>query len=103
MAKRGVGHARRCRRPLAQTKARMGLQLAAQKLGDLRAWKRGDDNRFGRMVDGRGQQLGSPEQWVAQIRAALSDPDAQKYQAGVVKRIGRALAALGYAWPSAHN
>lgn len=103
MKRRGVGHARRCRRPLVQTRARIGLQLAAQKLGDLRAWKRGDDNRFGRMVNGRGQQQGSPEQWVAHIRAALSDPDAQRYQPGAVKRIGRGLAALGYVWPSARN
>ena len=91
---KGLGHARRCRRPVAQTKARIRLSQARAYLRDLKAWQRGDSNRFVRMVNGRGQQLGSPELWLTYIRSILADPDVQIYQPGVVKRLRRQLASF---------
>lgn len=85
---------RRCRRPLAQTKARIRLGQARAYLRDLQAWKNGDENRFVRMVNGRGQQMGSPDVWLRYVQQILEEPEAQTYQPGVVKRLRRQLARL---------
>lgn len=94
--RRGLGHARRCRRPLAQTKVRLRLSMARAYLRDLQAWKRVDANRFTRMVNGRGQQLGSPELWLTYIKEILRDPGVWTYQPGVARRVVRTLGSLGY-------
>lgn len=92
MAKRGIS--RRCRRPLAQTKARLRLSQARAYLRDLEAWHRGDENRFGRMVNGRGQQLGAPALWLRYVQQILEEPEVQTYQPGVVKRLRRRVERL---------
>ena len=89
-------HARRQRRPAAHTTARIRLQMARQKLSDIRHYRAGDEGRFTRMVDGRGRQLGDLATWIAHIRAVLADADVRRFQPGVAKRIERDLRRLGY-------
>lgn len=88
--------ARRRARPLAHSKARGRLSQARAYLADLKAWRGGDDNRFGRMVDGRGKQLGDAEQWAVFILRILEDADVWTYQHGVAKRIARDMQRLGF-------
>ncbi|MEZ4684161.1 MAG: hypothetical protein R2932_59120 [Caldilineaceae bacterium] len=97
MAKRrGLGHARRCRRTPMQNVVRVQLQLARQKLQDIKTWRTGDDNRFGRMVDGRGKQLGDLNLWLEHINNTLARPEVWQYQPGAAKRIARELTVMGY-------
>lgn len=96
MARRGWGHARRCKRTPAHSVARIQLQLARQKLADIKAWRAGDESRFVRMVDGRGKQLGDLKLWLEHINRTLQRPEVWQYQPGVAKRIARELTAMGY-------
>jgi hypothetical protein len=89
-------HARRQRRPIAHITARIRLQLARQKLSDIRQFRTGDDGRFTRMVDGRGKQLGDPATWIAHIRTVLADADVRRFQPGAVRRLEREMQRLGY-------
>ena len=53
--------------------ARIRLWLLKAYITDLEAFRDGDVNRFGRMVGGRGEGLGSAEKWTAFIVALLQD------------------------------
>ena len=53
--------------------ARVRLWLLRAYITDLEAFRDGDSNRFGRMVGGRGESLGSAEKWTAFIITLLQD------------------------------
>ncbi|MCB1452107.1 MAG: hypothetical protein KDJ43_00550 [Rhizobiaceae bacterium] len=89
-------HTRRQRRPLAHIAARIELSKARSYLADLQRWRAGDENRFTRMVDGRGKQLGDAGLWVEYIRQTLERADVWRYQPGVCRRIARQMQRLGY-------
>ena len=72
-------------------RALLRQSLVASYLVDLEAYHDGDKDRFTRMVDGKGKQLGEYDLWVKYVRAGLADPDAQGLERWVKNR-QRALA-----------
>lgn len=87
---------RRQKRTLPHAKARLELTRARAYIDDLRRWQTGDDARFTRMVNGRGQQLGDPAQWVEYVRRILARGDVWHYQPGVCRRFAQEMQRLGY-------
>lgn len=72
-------------------RALLRQSLVASYLVDLEAYQAGDKDRFTRMVDGKGKQLGEYDLWVKYVRAGLADPDAQGLERWAANR-KRALA-----------
>lgn len=62
---------------LRRARACLRQSLVAMYLVDLEAYHDGDKDRFTRMVDGRGKQIGDYDQWVGYVRDGLADPDSQ--------------------------
>lgn len=59
--------------------ASIKAQLLRTYLRDLAAQENGDPSRFARMVDGKGKQLGTPEQWRENIAHILADERVQRF------------------------
>ena len=60
-------------------RANLRLGNCSAYLTDLEAMAAGDVNRFGRMVDSRGKQLGDPESWRRFVVGILTDPIVQEF------------------------
>ena len=72
------------------------LWLARLYLHDLTEYQSGDSNRFGRMVDGKGNSCGSERLWLAHLQTILVRPDVRQFFAAEASAVHCALIALGY-------
>lgn len=59
--------------------ASIKARLYQMYMTDLAKYENGDPSRFARMVDGKGKQLGTPEQWRDNARNILADEHVQRY------------------------
>ena len=74
---------------------RIRLRLTSGYLADLEAQKAGDVNRFARMVDGRGRQIGSEDLWREFIAGALTDEEVAVAYPEWVDGLRRRATAVG--------
>lgn len=70
------------------------IWLATAYVKDLEEFARGDLNRFGRMVDGRGASVASPTMWLKHLANIASNPAVKHFYASnmtdLIARVTRA-------------
>ena len=76
-------------KPVGYYVASIKAQLARRYARDLRLAATDDPARFSRMVDGKGKQIGSAEQWSANIESILANPLVVEYFPDLPQEIHR--------------
>jgi hypothetical protein len=74
-------------------------QVALSLMADLVIWRQGDENRFGRMVDGRGAGIGSPDRWLLNLRSICSNHAVLVVYPLLADEVSQGLAVAGLTLP----
>lgn len=76
------------------------MWLARMYVNDIAEFATGDQNRFGRMVDGKGAGCGSLEKWLANLANIAANPVVKHFHNETLNELLKVLTGLGYALPT---
>lgn len=75
------------------------MWLANSYVKDLIEFKKGDVNRFGRMVDGRGVSVASPALWMSKLANIAQNPAVKHFYADSINDLVNRAVRLGFELP----
>lgn len=79
------------------------IWLASAYVKDLIEYHKGDVNRFGRMVDGRGVSVASPAMWLGKLANIAANPAVKHFYADSINSLIKQVTLAGFKLPESEN